>query len=266
MHQSQALHSPHISSHHKSNRTILSLLTMLLTLALGVSACKSNPAKEEQNWKRNLVEMDESIKIYPNLKGALVANRTQATEMWKKATSIGDEKARLKAMQNANGVMRQVVGPLRRIETQLETVERDINSLSQNRLSGTAVLKREQTLSTLRRDLDRSREALRSVSFQDPMQAKIFLDKEYTRSNGLRNRSKSVRKRFTNIKRSQVRNRIKRNAARKQQSTRPSASPKPRPTKTQTPTRTSKPTTGRPTRRPIKRSSSTRSRTRSKKR
>jgi hypothetical protein len=239
---------------------------MLLTLALGVSACKSNPAKEEQNWKRNIVEMDESIKIYPNLKGALVANRTQATELWKKATSIGDKKARLKAMQNANGVMRQVVGPLRRVETQLETVERDLNNLSRKRLSGVASLKREQVLSTLRQDLDRSREALRSVSFQDPMQAKIFLDKQYTRSNGLRNRSKSVHKSFTKIKRNQVRSRIKSNTARKQQSTRPSARPKPRPTTTRTPTRTSKPTTSRPTRRPIKRSSSTKSRTRSKKR
>lgn len=266
MHQSQALHSPYVPSHHESNRTFLSLLTMLLTLAFSVSACKSTPAKEEQNWKRNLVEMDESIKIYPNLKGALVANRTQATEMWKKATSIGDEKARLKAMQNANGVMRQVVGPLRRIETQLETVERDMNRLSQKRLTGAAVLKREQALSTLRRDLDRSRQELHSVSFQDPMQAKIFLDKQYTRSNGLRNRSKSIHKRFTNIKRSQVRSRVKSNAARKQQ-TRPSARPKPRPTTTRTPTRTStKPTTSRPARRPIKRSSSSRSRTRSKKR
>ena len=240
---------------------------MFVILTFSISACKSTPAKEEENWQRNIIEMNESIKIYPNLKGALVANRTQATEMWKKAKAMSNDKTRLAAMKNANSVMRQVVGPLRRIETQLETVERDLNRLSQRRMTGSAVIQREQVLGSLRRDLDATRQALYSVSFQDPMQAKIYLDKQYARSNGLRNRSRSIRKRLTKRKRNQVRRNRQRNTTGK---SRPGTSPaqrsRPRVMKTTTKS-TSRIVTPRSTPRSTTRTRTrTRTRTQSKKR
>ena len=262
MYQVSAISLPQLMSHPVLRCQLARVLALLITLTFTLSACKSTPAKEEENWKRNRIEMDESIKIYPNLKGALITNRTQAHEMWKRAKTIANEKARLKAMKDANGVMRQVVGPLRRIELQLETVEREVNRLSRKRLTGAAVMQREQALSTLTRDLERARQSLHSVSFQDPVQAKLYLDKQYKRSSGLRSRSRSVHKRFTKIKRNKLRNR---NAVRKRSAqpssirskrrtttTRPGARPsaKPRPSSTKR----------RPTRRPTRR---TRSRSKS---
>ena len=241
---------------------LIRLLALLITLTFTLSACKSTPAKEEESWKRNRIEMDESINMYPNLKGALVANRTRANEMWKRAKTIADEKTRLKAMKDANGVMRQVVGPLRRIELQLDTVEREVNRLSRKRLTGSAVMQREQALSTLTRDLERARQSLHSVSFQDPMQAKLYLDQQYKRSSGLRNRSQAVRKRFTKIKRNKMRNR---NAVGKKRAQPSSGRPKTRSTTTRPVARPSarpsaKPrpssTTRRPTRSPTRRTRS----------
>ena len=243
MYQSTALKPPHLSSISGHNRMLCKSLITLITLIFGISACTSTPAKEEENWKRNKIDMEESIKIYPNLKVALVANRTQATDMWTKAQAISDEKARLKAMKAANGTMRQVVGPLRRIEMRLESVERDINRLSQKRLTGAAVMRREQALTTLNRDLERARQELHNISFQDPMQAKMFLDKQYNQSTGLRNRSKSIHKRFTNIKRSRVRAKAVQRDIRRMQNKKTSAQPR---------RTTVKPTTRSTTRRPSK--------------
>jgi hypothetical protein len=183
--------------------TLFSFSLRSFLLLFLVTACSSSPEKEIKNWKKNVVDLEESMRIYPNLKGALTANLNQASQLWKKAQGITDPKMQIKAMQDANAMARQMVSPLRQIESKLDTVQRRVTEISRMRLKGNLIMKRERALEGLDRSVQAVRKALTQTPMQDPLQAGPFLKQNVTQATNVWRRSDSVLKQFRKLKRSQ---------------------------------------------------------------
>ena len=133
---------------------LVSFSLRILLLLFMVSACSSSPEKEIKNWKNNIIDLQDSIRMYPNLTGALTANLNQSSLLWKKAKSIGDPNLQLEAMKKANASARKLVKVLRQIESKLDTVQRRVNTLSRLPLKGNLIMKRERALQGLDPRLD----------------------------------------------------------------------------------------------------------------
>ena len=182
---------------------LVSFSLRILLLLFMVSACSSSPEKEIKNWKNNIIDLQDSIRMYPNLKGALTANLNQSSLLWKKAQSIGDPNLQLEAMKKANASARKLVKVLRQIESKLDTVQRRVNTLSRLPLKGNLIMKRERALQGLDRSLQQVRNTLTKTPMNDPLQAHSFLIKQAGLTTNVWRRSDSVLKQFKKLKRSQ---------------------------------------------------------------
>ena len=188
-----------------SHASLLSLCLRFFLLVFLFIGCSSSPEKEITNWKKNVVDLEDSIRMYPNLKGALTVNLNQASQLWKKAQTVADPKMKLEAMKEANAVARHMVSPLRQIESKLDTVQRRVNELSRMALKGNLVMKREQALQGLDRSVQQIRRTLTQTPMQHPLQARPFLQQQVTQATNVWRRSDSVLKQFRKLKKSQGR-------------------------------------------------------------
>lgn len=203
----------------------------MLSVTFGLTACKSTPDKESAHWREGLVQVEESIRLYPNFATVLTATRAQATKTWKSAEAISDPKAQLEKMKVANDQLRTVNRPLRLLEIKLKDVERDLDRLTRKRLMGLDHLSREKSINMISSHLSGIRGQLTGIVHKDPIIAAKALEDMLRDARALRTKSSKSLKRFSKSKSNAIKRKIQQAAKRKASSSskatsRPKRAPK----------------------------------------